>query len=167
MHLLTTGALKLPILTPMRYMLFALAIVAAGCTTSDLSSDGPSRPNVQGQYSGTYRLNTCSSQTDFPPANGCDGLPSTAPMILTLQQTDASVSGTLNLGTVAIPVSGVVDASGLVTLGGAAVSQALTYRLNQWKSKVSGTSMTGDFTWEVTSQFALATVNSSIQSLTR
>lgn len=70
-------------------------------------------------------------------------------MIFTPTQSGSNVSGSLSVGSVSLNVSGTIDASGVLVLAGSGVVTNATITLNTWRSVVTGSTMTGPFTYTV------------------
>lgn len=112
-----------------------------------------------GAWSGTYRIDSCQgagSAQDLlcsaPSAGRPGGLypPGTLlPMTLSLEQSGESVTGTLALGELTGPVTGVV-ANGLLTLRGTVGSGSLRVTTAHWSSRVVGRAMDGVAAYDVT-----------------
>ncbi|HYC00445.1 MAG TPA: choice-of-anchor D domain-containing protein [Candidatus Limnocylindrales bacterium] len=86
----------------------------------------------------------CSTQRGvFPPG-------SLLPIRLSFSQNGASLAGTVEFGQVTGPVSGVIGNDGTITLQGTATSGTLTAAISTWSTRVSGNSMAGTVTYNVT-----------------
>ena len=78
----------------------------------------------------------------------CAALPNTGGLRLTLTQTGSSVEGTAEVGTFQLPVSGPVT-SGALVLTGQGRLLAFTLNIFDWSSTISGTAMTGAFSFRL------------------
>jgi hypothetical protein len=111
-------------------------------------------PAVAGTWSGRYVVERCdgtgsvqdyfcSSRGFFPP--GTD-----LPILLSLTQNGASVSGSMSLGQVTGPVSGSINANGTLVLQGGANSGTMSLSLSSWTSTAAAQSMSGNFSYNAT-----------------
>ena len=123
---------------------------SSGSSSVAPTSIVPSLPAVDGPWAGTYDAG-CTNQ------GGCSGrsrlgdnLVSFAgaglPLTLTLTQTGGQLSGTAELtGIITVPISGTVDAAGVMELSGSTVVDSVSIALTNWRTTVTGTSMTGSW----------------------
>ena len=104
----------------------------------------------------------CSARGFFPP--GTD-----LPVSLNLTQSGTAVSGSISLGQVTGAVTGTVNGSGTLVLQGTANSGTLSLALSAWSTTVSGSSMTGNFSYNagVTGIPGVAVVVSRLSGVTR
>ena len=111
-------------------------------------------PTFQGAWAGRYIVERCdgtgslqdylcSSRGFFPP--GTD-----LPIALSLTQNGSSVSGSFSIGQVTGAASGTVNAGGTLVLQGTANSGTLSISLSSWATTASGSSMTGNFSYNAT-----------------
>jgi hypothetical protein len=107
--------------------------------------------SVAGSWSGQYRVERCdgtgSNQDYFCSARGAFPPGSSLPIALSLTQNGTAVSGTISLGQVTGVVTGSVNGGGALVLQGSASGGQISLSLSSWNTTVSGTSMTGTFTY--------------------
>ena len=127
-----------------------LAILALTLVTAACGGGGPTAPssaaNFQGVWQGTWLKSSCSG-------TNCDVVPPSGALRLTLAQSATEVQGTVEMVQFIIPASGVVNASGPLSLSGQAVSSVIyegrlesaTVTLSNWSTTRSGNSMSGTF----------------------
>ncbi|HEY3043614.1 MAG TPA: hypothetical protein VGJ39_06300 [Vicinamibacterales bacterium] len=169
-------------MTRMALVTIAVAI-CAGCSNSNsptspaaASTTGGGTPaNFQGQYSGTYRVNSCAAEGIF--VGFCEGSGSTAettfPITLSLTQNQSAVTGSVMLGEIAGMFQG--TASGSTLSGTAAMAdisdQGLTLNtsITTWNTTLSGSGLSGGFNvvFRVTGSTGSATWTATIVQLTR
>jgi len=132
----------------------AFGALAAGCGDSNPSAPTPVTPTVQGIWSGEYTVTSCN---DAGPAAGfCTAAGFTAgrvlPIRLVLNQTGQQLSGTSELGSIGVPVSGTITNAGRMVLAGSVTVPlngfSTTFTLVNWDTAVAGTNMTGG--WRMT-----------------
>jgi hypothetical protein len=157
-----------------------LVTVCAGCSSSDTlsptasSTTGGAISDFQGQYTGTYRVDTCVEEGFF--AGFCEGTGlvagATPPISLTLTQNQGAVSGNVLLGQITGTFLGTVSGS---TLTGTAVMTDITEqdgtlstKISTWKTTLSSSGMSGGFTivFSVPGQNGNATLTNTIVRLT-
>ena len=111
------------------------------------SPTGASGANYAGTWNGTYHIDTCTAT--FLIDSWCpSALGSTAPLQLSLTQSGSSVTGTIAFQNVTGSVSGTVGANGVLSLSGTASTADGHFTLTAWSTTVSGTSMSGTFTFQ-------------------
>ncbi|MGE0816161.1 MAG: choice-of-anchor D domain-containing protein [Vicinamibacterales bacterium] len=122
----------------------------SGNNTTPISGTATA-PLAQGNWSGRYVVERCdgtgSVQDYFCSARGVFPPGTSLPISLSLTQNGSSVSGTFSLGQVTGVANGTVNAGGTLVLQGTATSGTLTAQLSSWNTTVSGSSMTGTFTY--------------------
>ena len=108
----------------MKGVALCLALMAfAGCNLFDSSPTEPTPeptpqpPTVQGQWTGTYLIQTCAATG--AAAGTCEAPGGPIPggdhsLTLTLTQSGDSVNGTLGLGNLNIPVAGPISIAGIL-----------------------------------------------------
>ena len=158
-----------------------LVTVCAGCSSSDTlsptaasSSTGGALSDFQGQYAGTYRVDTCVEAGIF--AGFCEGAELTAgqtpPISLSLTQNQSAVSGNILLGSITGTFLGTVSGS---TLTGTAVMTDITEqdvtlstKISTWKTTLSASGLSGGFTivFSVPGENGSATLTNTIVQLT-
>lgn len=157
-----------------RFALLALALGTwSGCNSPTTPSPAQI-PNIQGQWRGTYVVQSCS-ETGSSIGVACRTLGSgSGGLTLTLTQSGTSVQGTLGIGAINVQVSGSVDANGVLTLAGqGTVTTGTTINLNTWRTSASGSAMSGTFTFTVlagppaVSQVGSVTVGAALQGVTK
>lgn len=124
----------------------------SGGNTLPYSAEVVAGTPFAGSWTGSYRIDSCQgagSVQDLlcsPPSGGRPGgayPPGTVlPMALSLTQTGGSVTGTLSLGELTGPVTGVVE-NRLLTLRGTVGSGSLQAATVHWSSRVMGGAMDG------------------------
>lgn len=134
------------------------------------SSTAPSVPNFQGQWSGIWTRQSCNESGSAVGAF-CSQLAGSGPLTLTLTQSGRSANGTLALGTILIPVSGPIGNDGALTLTGQSNQSLGTFSVTTWRSTISGSNMTGSFSWSIQPPaslgFGLASISSGLQGVVR
>jgi hypothetical protein len=126
----------------------------SGTNTIAVSGTGLAPP-FTGFWTGTYIVERCegtgSVQDIFCSTNrGLYPVGTTLPVNLTLTQNGNSVTGALALGTVAGPITGTVT-GGVLTLQGTATAPSISATITAWSTTVSGNSMSGNITYNLTS----------------
>lgn len=116
-------------------------------------------PPFSGFWTGTYIVERCdgtgSIQDIFCSANrGIYPVGTTLPISMTLTQNGSNVTGGFALGTVAGPVTGTVSAGGVLTLQGTGTAPSITATISAWSTTVSGNSMSGNISYNLTSTSA-------------
>lgn len=127
----------------------------SGTNTIALSGTGQAPP-FSGFWTGTYIVERCegtgSIQDIFCSTNrGLYPVGTTLPISMSLTQNGNSVTGPFALGTVAGSASGTVSAGGVLTLQGTATSAPISAAISAWSTTVSGNSMSGNITYNLTS----------------
>lgn len=157
-----------------------LLTVYAGCSSSDTlsptasSTTGGTISDFQGQYTGTYRVDTCVEEGIF--TGFCEGTGlvagATPPISLSLTQNQSAVSGNVLLGAITGTLVGTVSGS---TLTGTAVmaditeqDMTLSTRISTWKTTLSSSGFSGGFTivFSVPGENGNATLTNTIVQLT-
>ena len=151
-----------------------LALLVAGCGDSEPSAPTPVIPTVQGIWTGDYSIVNCNDQS---AAGFCNGAGFTSgrvlPLRVVLNQTGPQLSGTAELGSISIPVSGNVNAAGRMVLAGSTTTPinglSATFTVVNWDTVVTNQNMTG--TWRttigVTGLVGNVFVDNSIRVLTK
>jgi hypothetical protein len=142
----------------MKYTLIGLAVLLTACGSSP-TSPTPQSPSITGQWTGTYRVTTCTEPQ--PPTGLCQSLGGGGSHTLTPSQNGGSFTGQLGLGTFAIPVSGNVGADQVVTLAGSGPVSTATLTVNTWRAVIAGTTMTGTMTFSVFGSGQTVTVSAT------
>jgi hypothetical protein len=154
----------------------ALMLGGFGCgSSSSATAPEPTYPTVQGVYTGTYAVSSCSD-------NGLTGFCETGafspgtqfPISLSLGQTQSNITGTMILGGVSGTFQGTLTTSGALSgtaaLGNLQLS-GLTFTLNvpSWSSVANANTMTGSFqmAFRVAGATGSPTVNAIILQLSR
>lgn len=109
-------------------------------------------PTFQGNWAGRYIVERCdgtgSVQDYFCSANrGAYPVGTDLPITLSLTQNASAVTGSLSLGSVTGSVNGSVNANGTLILSGTATSGTSAAQLTSWATTVSGSTMSGNFTY--------------------
>ncbi|MGD9902594.1 MAG: choice-of-anchor D domain-containing protein [Vicinamibacterales bacterium] len=130
--------------------------------------------SVAGTWSGQYRVGTCNgtgSNQDYFCSSNRGAFPpgSVLPIALSLTQSGSSVSGTISFGQVTGVVTGSINAAGNLVLQGTATGGQVSVSLSSWLTTVSGTSMTGAFTYNagLNGVPGVAVVTSTLSGVTR
>lgn len=129
--------------------------------------------SVAGSWSGQYRVGSCdgtgSNQDYFCSARGAFPPGSFLPISLSLTQNGTAVSGTISFGQVTGVVNGTINAAGNLVLQGTATGGQITVALSSWNTTVSGSSMTGSFTYNagLSGVPGVAVVTSTLSGVTR
>ena len=119
-------------------------VLLAACGSSPTA---PSPPSISGQWTGAYRVSTCTEPV--PPTGLCAALGGGGDMTLTPSQSGSNFTGLLTMGVFGIPVSGNVGADNVVTLAGSGPISTATLTVTAWRAILSGASMTGTMTFTV------------------
>jgi hypothetical protein len=143
---------------------FSGTLTVNGDQTSGTNSIAFSASSVEaavfpGNWSGTYQVERCDgagSMQDIlcsAPSGSRPGgvfpIGTQLPITLSLSQSGSSVNGTIALGEVRGTVSGTV-VNGVLTLSGTARNGTLAAVISQWSTSVSGSSMTGTASYNIT-----------------
>ena len=151
-----------------------VCVVAAGC--EDSGTSGPTgvttTAQVQGTWNGDYTVTACNDQTapgfcpEFVPVG------TVLPIRIVLTQTGEQLSGTVELGSLIIPVSGTVNGSRVVLTGSVTMDVegfSTTTALVNWDTVVSGSNMTGGWrtTFSIVGLPGSAFVENSIRTVTK
>lgn len=124
--------------------LFVL-VVLVGCGSQPTSpTPTPTVVQFQGVWTGSWSRQQCS-EAGGAVGVGCNTFPLSGGLRLTLTQSGASAQGTLELGSTQIPVTGVVDASGVLRLTGQGRQGGASFNVSAWQSTVSGSALSGTF----------------------
>jgi hypothetical protein len=129
--------------------------------------------SAAGSWSGQYRVGRCdgtgSNQDYFCSARGAFPPGSVLPISLSLTQNGSAVSGTISFGQVTGMVTGTINALGTMVLQGTATGGQITVSLSSWNTTVSGTSMTGSFTYNagLSGVPGVAVVSSTLNGVTK
>jgi hypothetical protein len=127
----------------------------SGTNTIAVSGTGLAPP-FSGFWTGTYIVERCegtgSVQDVFCSTNrGFYPVGTTLPISMSLTQTGSNVTGPFALGTVAGSATGTVSAGGVLTLQGTATAAPISAAISAWSTTVSGNSMSGNITYNLTS----------------
>lgn len=131
-----------------------LGLIFTACGGDDSpAAPTPVIPTVQGIWTGDYSVVTCNDQT---AAGFCNAAGFTSgrvlPIRIVLNQTGQQLTGTVELGSVGIPVTGTVTAAGRMVLNGSTTTPlggfSTTFTLVNWDTSVAGQNMTGG--WRTT-----------------
>jgi hypothetical protein len=148
------------------HILIAVVMVACG-------SESPGAPtptvSVQGVWSGTWNRQACS-ETGAAVGVGCNALPTSGGLRITLTQSTTAVQGALEIGIVQVSVSGTIATAGALTLAGSGRLQAATVNVSDWSTVAAGTVMTGAFSYIVVSDDAsvgTVTVRAELRGVTK
>jgi len=131
----------------------------SGSNTIPYSAEVVAGTPFAGSWSGSYRVDDCQGAGSVQdllcsaPSGGRTGglypIGSVLPMALSLAQTGDTVTGTLSLGELTGPVTGVVE-NRLLTLRGTIGSGSLRATTVHWSSRVIGRTMDGVAAYRVT-----------------
>jgi len=136
-------------------------------------SGNATAPTFQGTWAGRYVVERCdgtgSVQDYFCSARGFFPPGTDLPLSLSLTQNGTAVSGSFSLGQVTGSATGTVNAGGTLVLQGTASSGQLTTTLSGWTSTVSGSSMSGTFSYNasVSGIPGVAVIVSRLSGVTR
>lgn len=132
--------------------LIVLAATAMACGASSPTAPAPIIPTVTGQFTGTYRVTSCS---ESGAAIGfCASVGSGGAHVFTPQQTGSNLSGSMSFGGFSLPVTGSVGADNVVALSGSGeVLPGAVLSLTTWRGTLAGTGISGNL------QFTIATAN--------
>ena len=135
----------------------ALVASTTGCEVlSDLTSADPAPPfsNVEGQWIGTFTTTHCTV-SNITLQSYCDLVVSAEPVpfVLTVAQFEGELVGSFRLGDVLVPVSGTIDATGLMRLSGSAAatvggSGTVTILVRDWSTTVNNGTLSGGWSTE-------------------
>jgi len=144
------------------------------CGGSDrVSAPTPVIPVVQGTWSGDYTVAGCNDQSAPGFCAGFQPVGSVLPVRMTLTQTGQQLTGSVELGAIAIPVTGTVNASSRVVLTGSVTipidELSSTVTLVNWDTVVSGSNMTGGWrtTFTIPGFVGAPFVESTIRAVTK
>src|SRR5688572_6783300 len=139
-------------------VLFLLSICLYGCGSSP-TAPTPPVPNLQGQWSGNYRVTSCQETGAADNSGFCFGLINGGGMAFTPQQSGSYLSGTVSIGVFTpIPVSGTVGTDNSVVLTGSGPIQLnASLALNQFRGSLTGTTITGTLQYTITTNVPIGT----------
>ena len=156
-------------------------VLLAPCGCSSTSGPSPpSLPNFQGQFAGSYLINSCDKSGYF--SGFCRGSSShaggTFPLELSLVQNQTATNGTMILsqggGTpIGGPFQGTVQSTGHLT-GSATLDPLILFGsinrdITAWDTTITGNTLNGGFTlvYRSTTQTGTMRVNASLLQTTR
>ena len=129
---------------------------------------------AQGSWNGRYTVERCdgtgSNQDYFCSTNrGAFPPGATLPIAMNLSQNGTAVTGTITFGQVTGSVNGTLNSAGTLVLQGTAVGGQITVTLAGFSVAVSGSSMTGNFTYNaaLAGVPGVAVVTSRLVGMTR
>jgi hypothetical protein len=140
-------------------LVVGVVLVAAttGCEVLSVltSADpAPSFSNVEGQWTGTFTTIHCTV-SNATLQSYCDLVVSAepTPFVLTLAQFEGELVGSFQLKDILVPVSGGIDASGLMQLSGSATatisgSGTVTIMILDWSTTVNNGTLNGGWSTE-------------------
>jgi uncharacterized protein YceK len=134
-------------------IVLALCALLSGCGDNTQMAPTPVIPIVQGVWTGDYQIANCIEQGASGSCSATGfGVGRVLPIRLALNQNGPQLSGTAELGSISIPVTGTINSAGAITLGGSGVTSfngfPTTSTIVNWSSTASGSSMTGQ--WRTT-----------------
>ena len=141
-----------------RVAVYLCVAFVGGCGGGSPVAPSANIPNINGQWTGAYTVIAC---TETSPVGACSGIARGGPHSLTPSQNAGSFTGQLGVGVFSVPVSGSVDAAGVVTLAGSGPVSFATLTINTWRAVMTGSSMTGTMTYTVVADGVIVTVNAS------
>jgi len=122
-------------------------VVAALASCGDDQPTGPGDyPDVRGSWSGQYSVTDCEALTGIDPFFCTDVFFDGRSLVLdvVLDQSNERVTGNATQGSIAGQVSGTVDMSGLITLGGTiGVDAIATTTIEAWETELNGDRLEG------------------------
>ena len=117
-----------------------LVLALSGCGGSPKAEPTPTSL-FAGQWAGSWNKQLCS---DFSGSSFCPSAGSGGPLTLVLNQSGATLQGTVSVGSYHAAVSGSVPAAmQQLRLMGSGSSPAGSLSFNEWNSTLSGATMTG------------------------
>lgn len=127
----------------------------SGSNTVAISGTAIASSSFSGTWSGSYVVERCdgtgSVQDILCSANrGAYPVGTVLPISMSLSQTGSSVTGTVSFGSVTGVVTGSVDGGGGLTLRGTATSGSLSLVITSWSTRIQGTSMQGNVSYNAT-----------------
>ena len=164
------------------FAVVTVLLAACGCRSPSAPSP-PSVPNFQGEFAGSYAINSCN-ETGVFFSGFCSGSSSNAgtfPLQLSLVQNQTSISGTMILSQgggspIRGPFQGTIQPSGHLT-GGATLEPlrfggaigTINRDVTAWDTTITGNSLNGGFTlvYRSTTETGTMTVNASLLQMTR
>jgi len=128
-------------------LVLALFVATALASCGDDQPTGPGNfPDVRGDWGGQYSVTECEVLTGNDPFFCTDlfFFGRSLALDVVLDQSNESLNGNAVQGTVAGQVSGTVDMSGLITLGGTLGADAIvTTTIEDWETELVGDSLVG------------------------
>ena len=131
----------------------------AGTNTIGFSATGVDASPFSGNWSGNYVVERCEgtgsvqdilcSAPSGSRPGGIFPVATTLPITMSFVQNGSTVTGTFALGNVTGPGTG-AEVNGVLTLQGTARNGTLTAVISQWSTQVSGNTMTGTASFNVT-----------------
>ena len=120
-----------------RRAILALILLTPGCGGSPT---GPSNTaDFQGVWQGSWQRASCSGA-------GCEVVLESGGLRVTLTQAGTEVQGSVEWASFFLPVSGSVNASGVLVLNGQAHLLGGTETISNWSTTRNGNNMIGGFT---------------------
>lgn len=130
--------------------------------------------SIDGTWSGQYVVERCDgtgSNQDYFCSAGRGAYPpgSSLPISVTLQQSGASVNGSITLGRVVGAVHGTISPTGTLILQGTASAGTLSLSLSSWNTSVGGGAMNGSFAYNASLQGipGVAVIGSRLSGVSR
>jgi len=154
----------------------SVVLLSASACGGSSTPTAPTFENVQGQYSGTYAISSCSADGALVGfcASGGFNPGASFPILLSLTQSQDVVTGTVTLGSVTGTFQGSVAMSGNLNATATmnpvvVVGIVVTSNLTSWNTTLSGNNLAGSFiiVWRITAPSGTATVNATISRLSR
>lgn len=134
----------------------AMLLAACGSSpTAPSQPPTPTIPNVAGQWTGQYTINSCTESGSAIGSGYCQSLQSLGgggAHTFTPTQTGSTLSGPLGFGGMGftIPVTGTVGTDAVVTLTGSGpLEEVFILTVTEWRGMVVGNSLTGTMTFNV------------------
>jgi hypothetical protein len=105
-----------------------------------------------GRWKGDARLTACSQTGDFVSIGWCEMLMVgvTDYIDIKLEWNGTSLTGVVDVGGIAFPVTGAPAAGGGVQLSGGTTLEGILLNLENWNTSLSGSGLTGQFGWVAT-----------------
>lgn len=132
-------------------------IVALVCLLPACGGSSPTQPtptpapqpaSYQGVWAGAWVRTTCA-ESGTAVGVACRSFPDGGGLRLTVAQSVSTISGTVEIGTLPVPVTGLVGSDGSLTLTGSGVVSNVTITVTSWTTRQSGGAMTGAFRFTV------------------
>jgi len=152
-----------------RFILAIVVTLSISCGDDSPTAPTATTTSFDGVWVGTWLRQSCS-ETAGTITVGCAGLPASEALRATLTQSGDQVQGRVEVGVFLVTVSGTVGSDGALPLTGEGRLLTTAFRLSNWRTTRSGSTMAGSFTFAFVPDdpaFATITFTARLQNVTR